>query len=90
MGLFVGRALIGELEIGRGGCREREPLDDHPGPDQDERDRNQPQRHAHTLPAIRHHRIRQTIQIASRTIRFDILLTPTFRSTNTIGISTTR
>ncbi len=36
------------------------------------------------------HLKRHTIQTASRTIAFDILLCPSVRSTNTIGISTIR
>src|SRR5450830_1350398 len=39
------------------------------------------------LPVRLHQRRRQTIQIASRTIFFDILLTPSVRSTKMIGIS---
>ena len=43
-----------------------------------------------TLPINPHQRRRQTIQTASRTIFFDILLTPSVRSTKMIGISTRR
>ena len=43
-----------------------------------------------TRPVSAHQRRRQTIQTASRMIFFDILLAPSVRSTNTIGISTTR
>src|SRR6266576_966970 len=42
------------------------------------------------LPVKPHQRRRQTIQIASRTIFFDILLTPSVRSTKMIGISKRR
>src|SRR6185503_30823 len=42
------------------------------------------------LPVRLHQRRRQTIQIASRTIFFHILLTPSVRSTKMIGISTIR
>src|SRR6266480_367312 len=44
--------------------------------------------HHQILPVRLHQRRRQTIQIASRTIFFDILLTPSVRSTKIIGIST--
>jgi hypothetical protein len=44
----------------------------------------------HTFPVMDHHRSRHTIQTASRTIRFDILLSPSLRSVKTIGISTIR
>ena len=39
------------------------------------------------VPRNDHQRSRQTIQTASRTIEFDILLVPSVRSTKTIGIS---
>jgi hypothetical protein len=44
----------------------------------------------YSFPVIDHQRSRQTIQMASRTMRFDILLSPSVRSTKTIGISTIR
>ena len=44
-------------------------------------------RHHYILPVRLHHRRRQTIQTASRTIFFDILLSPSVRSTKMIGIS---
>ena len=43
--------------------------------------------HVQTRPVIDHHRSRHTIHTASRTMRFDILLSPSVRSTKTIGIS---
>ena len=43
-----------------------------------------------TLPVMAHQRRRHTIQTASRTIFFDILLVPSVLSTNTMGISTIR
>src|SRR5258706_12368353 len=46
--------------------------------------------HHQILPVKLHQRRRQTIQIASRTIFLDILLTPSARSTKMIGISTRR
>ena len=44
----------------------------------------------HTFPVTDHQRSRHTIQTASRTMRLDILLSPSVRSTNTIGISAIR
>ena len=45
---------------------------------------------SYARPVIPHQRRRQTIQIASRTIRFDIFDSPSVRSWNTIGISAMR
>ena len=42
------------------------------------------------VPRMAHQRRRQTIQIASRTMRLFILLWPSTRSVKTIGISTSR
>src|SRR4051794_9458814 len=42
------------------------------------------------VPRSDHQRRRQTIQTASRTIDFDILLVPSVRSTKTMGISAIR
>jgi hypothetical protein len=42
------------------------------------------------VPRIAHQRRRHTIQMASRTMDFDILLVPSVRSTKTIGISAMR
>jgi hypothetical protein len=44
----------------------------------------------HSFPRSESARKRQTRHTASRTIRFDILLSPRLRSTNTIGISPIR
>ena len=50
----------------------------------------QPLQFHQTLPVMDHQRRRHTIQTASRTIFFDILLVPSVLSTNTMGISTIR